>query len=237
MVLGFLAGVAEPRTFHLSPAIHLCWDHKWECLEGTPDCIIFSKPSQGLKHRCTQVQLAEWASPSSCCPQDLEPWGLSPAGVGVGGSLLRALASPLHRSPPQLSAPPADTPMRASPKSEGYHGEVLYVGKPLPAEVLLQILQNDLCLLLHTSIQEQQIRGRALAGKRSTPSLLPHTSATERLQQVASRLPQRQADGRRDSDWEASGPLAAAHCPVSHPHPLLSNQEKTLFNHKKKPSF
>lgn len=117
MVLGFLAGVAEPRTFHLSPAIHLCWDHKWECLEGTPDCIIFSKPSQGLKHRCTQVQLAEWASPSSCCPRDLEPWGLSPAGVGVGGSLLRALASPLHRSSPQLSAPlqtrPCGHPLRA----------------------------------------------------------------------------------------------------------------------------
>lgn len=159
--------------------------------------------------------------------------GLVPCGGRCGGVTPPCPGQPSPPLLPSALCPPADTPMRASPKSEGYHGEVLYVGKPLPAEVLLQILQNDLCLLLHTSIQEQQIRGRALAGKRSTPSLLPHTSETERLQQVASRLPQRQADGRRDSDWEASGPLAAAHCPVSHPHPLLSNQEITLFNHKK----
>lgn len=70
-----------------------------------------------------------------------------------------------YPSAPQASSSPAKAPRLGIPYSveaEGYHCEILYVGKPFRSEMLLQILQDVLCLVFHTSDPKPTIRGRAL---------------------------------------------------------------------------
>lgn len=72
-------------------------------------------------------------------------------------------------------------------ESEGYHCEILYVGKPSSAEILLQILQDDLCLLFHTSDPKTTIKGQGLHWEKGThpPSLPLQTSEKiNKVQQV-----------------------------------------------------
>lgn len=89
----------------------------------------------------------------------------------------------------QPSSSPEDTPRLGTPhtvEGKGYHCEALYVGKPSSPEMLLQVLQDDLCLLFHTSNPKTTIKGQGLTREKGThpPSLPLQTSEINRVQQV-----------------------------------------------------